>query len=230
MEEDNTFSIAEDIQFKVKGGGNVDKLTRGIKLTATADMPIDLDDYKTPGNYFSPNTENSQNIRNTPYTDGGFGLTVRELQTADYVRQELIYGRNTWMRHFDGESWSKWWRYQTTIVAETAAADYVIESGVSGGWTYRKWKGGTYEMYGTFEVTPPASTLRDTLYRTDNMTIAVPFTISSAVVSGTAVGHYWITNGGISDDDKITLRLMGTREFNTTTAIEVRLSVVGTYE
>ena len=116
-----------------------------------------------------------------------------------------------------------------TTVPETASVDYVIETGSSDGWTYKKWKGGTYEMFGTFTVTPSESTLNSSLYRTNNMTIAIPFTIKSAYVSGTAVGHYWITNGGISGTAAITLRLMSDKTFSTTTAIEVRLMVVGTY-
>lgn len=235
IEEDQCFDIAEDITLKARGpiqaigGGNVDILTLGTKLTATADAKISLNDQKTPGNYYSPNAENSQYISGSPYSAGGFGLTVRQLQTTGYLRQELFYGRTTWIRHWDGTVWSDWWRYQTTTVPETASVDYVTETGVSGGWTYKKWKGGTYEMFGTFEVTPTGSAIRETLYRTENMTIEVPFTISSAYVSGSAVGYYCITNGGISGNSKITLRLMSDREFSTTTAIEVRLTVVGTY-
>ena len=234
VEDDNTFAIAEDITFEARGpvkarGGNIDILVLGKMLTATADDPISLNDFKTPGNYYSPNAENSQHIEDSPYTAGGFGLTVRELQTTSYIRQELFYARTTWIRHFDGTDWSDWWRYQTTTVAETASTDYVVETGTSGGWTYKKWKGGTYEMFGTFTVTPSESTKNETLYRTNNMTIAVPFKISSAYVTGTVVGYYWITNGGISGTDKITLRLMSDKTFSTTSAIEVRLHVVGTY-
>lgn len=235
VEEDNTFSIAEDITFKAKGpieakgGGNIDTLVLGIQLIATADAPLSLNDYKTPGNYYSPNAENSRYITNCPNTEGGFGMTVRQLQTTGYIRQELFYGRTTWIRHWNGEEWSEWWRYQTTTVPETASVDYVIETGSSGGWTYKKWKGGTYEMFGTFTVTPTESTLNSSLYRTNNMTIAVPFAIKSAYLSGSAVGHYWITNGGISGNSAITLRLMSDKTFSTTAAIEVRLTVVGTY-
>ena len=234
--EDNSFAIAEDIDFVAKGridargGGNVDCLKLGVRLTATAASPLSLNNVITPGSYYSPNAETSQYITNSPRGNaGGFGLRVREIQTSGYIRQEQYYGRTTWVRHWDGSVWSDWLRYLTTTVDETAATDYVIETGVVGGWTYKKWKGGTYEMFGTFEITPSASTQRDTLYRTDNMTIAAPFAISSAYVSGTVVGYYWITNGGITGDGKITLRLMGTRAFDTTTAIEVRLMVVGTY-
>ena len=243
IEEENCIDIAEDIKLRVRGpfeavfastaeddsGNTVDYLKLGARITATAAAPKSLNDYKTPGNYYSPNAENSQYIDHSPHTEGGFGLIVRELQTTGYIRQELFYGRTTWVRHWNGSDWSDWWRYLTTTVAETAAVDYVIETGSSGGWNYRKWKGGTYEMFGTFEVTPPASTLRESLYRTDPMTITLPFTISSAIVSGTAVGYYWITNGGISGTSKITLRLVSDKEFSTTTAIEVRLTVAGTY-
>ena len=243
IQEDNCIDIAEDIKVRIRGpfealfastaeesdGNTVDYLKLGARITATAAAPVSLNKFKTPGNYYSPNAENSKYITDSPNTESGFGLIVREMQNSNYIRQELYYGRTTWIRHWNGEEWSDWWRYLTTTVAETAAADYVVETGVKGGWTYKKWKGGTYEMFGTFEVTPPDSTLRETLYRTDNMTIDVPFEISSATVTGTAVGYYWITNGGISGTSKITLRLMSDREFDTATAIEVRLSVVGTY-
>lgn len=236
VEDDNTFAIAEDITFKAKGplqalgGGNIDCLTLGTKLTATANEPISLNNIKTPGNYYSPNAANSQYIAGSPYTAGGFGMTVREMQTTGFIRQELFYGRTTWIRHFDGESWSDWWRYQTTTVPETACADYVIETGVTDGWTWKKWKDGTYQAFGTFEVKPSESTQNESLYRTNNMTIALPFNISSAYVSGTAVGYYWITNGGISGDSAITLRIMSDKAFDTTKAIEVRLTVMGKTE
>lgn len=243
IQENGCIDIAEDIKVRIRGqfellspspanemsGNTVDYLKLGAKITATAAAPVSLNSIRTPGNYYSPNADNSQHITDSPYTAGGFAMTVRELQTASYIRQELFYGRTTWIRHYDGTDWSDWWRYQTTTVPETAAADYVVETGTDGGWTWRKWKGGTYEMHGTFEVTPTSSTVQETLYRTNNMTIEVPFPISSAIVTGTAVGYYWITNGGISGTQKITLRLMSDKTFSTTTAIEVRLAVAGTY-
>lgn len=236
VEDDNTFAISEDIIFKPKGpiqalgGGNIDTLVLGKKLTATADTPISLNDIRTPGNYYSPNAENSQYIAGSPYTAGGFGMTVREMQTTSYIRQELFYGRTTWIRHWSGTEWSDWWRYQTTTMAETASVDYVIETGTTGGWTYRKWKSGWYQLFGTFDVKPSESTINGSLYRTNNMTIAVPFDIKSAYVTGTAVGFYWITNGGISGDSAITLRIMSDKTFSTTNTIEVRLVVEGIYE
>lgn len=210
-------------------GGSIDSLKLGTRITATKDFSVSLNDYKTPGCYYSPNADISQYITDSPYTAGGFALAVRELQSTSYIRQELFYARTTWIRHFDGTEWSDWWRHQTTTVAETASVDYVVETGTKDGWTYKKWKGGTYQAFGIFEVTPTSSTLNSALYRTNNMTIDLPFNVESAIVTGTAVGHYWITNGGISGNKAITLRLMSDKTFSTTTAIEVRLEVVGTY-
>ncbi len=232
VEEDNTFAISEDITFKTKGpidaqgGGNIDILVLGTKLTATADVPITLNDYKIPGNYYSPNGENSQYIADSPYIAGGFGMKVRQIQTADHIRQELFYGRTTWIRDCDGDEWSEWLYYQTT---ETARADYVVEIGTNSGWTYKKWNSGTYEMFGTFTVTPTEASLNASLYRTNDIIVDLPFPISSAYVSGTAEGHCWITGGSVSGDSAITVRIISDGEFNTTEAIEVRLTVVGTY-
>ena len=244
IETDNCIDIAEDITVRIRGpfeatyvstaaesdGNTFDYLKLGAKITATAEKPVSLNNYKAPGNYYSPNAETSQYITDSPNTEGGFGLIVREMQNTSFIRQELFYGRTTWIRHWNGTEWSEWWRYLTTTVAETAAADYVVETGVSGGWTYKKWKGGSYEAFGTFEVTPSEVTLNNTLYRSNNMSIALPFAISSAYVVGTAVGFYWITNGGISGDGAITLRIMSDKELSTTGSIEVRLVVMGIYK
>lgn len=211
-------------------GGSVDSLKLGTRLTATEAAPISLDDVKTPGIYYSPNAENSKYIANTPYAEGGFGLEVRELQHKDYIRQTVYFGRTTIWRHYNGTEWSDFVRVMVSTEFDTACTDFVIETGTADGWRYKKYKSGTYEMFGIFTVTASESTLNGTLYRTNNMTITAPFTIASAFVSGTAVGHYWLTNAGISGDSAITLRIMSDKTISTTTAIEVRLHVVGTYK
>lgn len=212
-------------------GGSVDSLKLGTRLTATEAAPISLDDVLTPGCYYSPNAENSQYIANCPYTDGGFGLKVRELQHKDYIRQTLYFGRTTLWRHYNGSEFSDWVRVMVSTWFDSACTDYVIETGTAEGWRYKKWKGGTYEMFGIFHVTASESTLNGTLYRTNNITIAAPFTITSAFVSGTAVGHYWLTNAGkTASTSAITLRIMSDETISTTAEIEVRLTAFGTYE
>lgn len=210
-------------------GGSIDSLKLGTRLTATAEAPISMDDVLTPGMYYSPNAENSQNIAGSPYTEGGFGLEVRELQHRDYIRQTVFFGRTTIWRHYNGSEWSDWVRVMVSTEFDTACTDFVIEQGKSGGWTYKKWKSGTYEMFGEFDVAPGTSTLNGTVYRTGSITIQAPFTISSAVVSGTAVGYYWISNGGVSGTSAVNIRIISDKTISATT-VTVRLYVVGTYE
>lgn len=217
-----------DIDGFVHGGG-IDNLTLGTMLTATKEAPITLADILTPGCYYSPNATNTQYITDSPYTEGGFGLEVRELQHKDYIRQTMYFGRTTIWRHYNGSEWSDWVRVMVSTEFDTACTDFVIAQGESGGWTYKKWKSGTYEMFGTFELTPSESTLHTSLYRTDSMSISPPFTITSAYVSGTAVGHYCITNAGISSGGNVILRLMSDSAISTSSSIEVRIHVVGTY-
>ena len=95
-------------------GGAIDSLKRGDRITATAAAPVDLNNYKTPGCYYSPNAENTSHISNSPYTGGGFILVVREFHAANSARQELFYGATTWLRAFDGSAWGAWVKIQTT--------------------------------------------------------------------------------------------------------------------
>ena len=206
----------------------MDSLKLGTRLTATAAAPISLDDVKTPGIYYSPNAENSKYIANTPHTEGGFGLEVRELQHKDYIRQTVYFGRTTIWRHYNGTEWSDFVRVMVSTEFDTACTDFVIETGTSGGWTYKKWKNGTYEMFGEFDVAPGTSTLNGTVYRTGSIAIPAPFTIEDAMVSGTAVGFYWLSNGGKSGTNAVNIRIISDKAITAST-IAVRLHVVGTY-
>ena len=88
-------------------GGAIDSLKLGTEIAATAAAPIDLNNYKSPDCYYSPDASNSANVKNSPYTSGGFVLVVRELPGSG-VRQEVFYGTTTKLRYFNGSSWSAW--------------------------------------------------------------------------------------------------------------------------
>lgn len=88
-------------------GGAIDSLKLGTKITATAAAPIDLNNYKSPDCYYSADASNSANVKNSPYTAGGFVLVVRELPGSG-IRQEVFYGTTTKLRYFNGSSWSAW--------------------------------------------------------------------------------------------------------------------------
>lgn len=211
-------------------GGSVDNLTLGTMLTATAEAPITLADILKPGNYYSPNAANTQYITDSPYTEGGFGLEVRELQHKNYIRQTMYFGRTTIWRHYNSSEWSDWVRVMVSTEFETACTDFVIAQGTSDGWTYKKWKGGSYEMFGTFDVTPTTSDINSSLYRTNAIQVKTPFAITdNVVVSGTGTGHYWLTNGVYANANAISIRIMSDKTISLTASITVRLHVVGTY-
>ena len=87
-------------------------------------------------------------------------------------------------------------------------------------------------MFGKFLVTPTESTLHKSFYRTNSISIPSPFPMSLAIVSGSVMGYGFISNGGVSDviDEGIAFRLNSDEAISTTTATDVRLSVMGTYE
>lgn len=213
-------------------GGSVDSLKLGTLLTATEAAPIDLDDIKTPGCYYSPSGDNSKYILNTPYTGGGFGLEVRELQSASYISQTMYYGRTRLMRHFNGSEWSGWLRFLTTSYAESSANDFVTEAGTKNGWTYKKWKSGTYEMFGVFAVkTTEAGTAMGSLYYSEQFVLPAPFTVENACLSGSALSWFFPTSGGLASVDdannNIGFRLYRPTEFEAGLTISVRLQVTG---
>ena len=117
-----------------------------------------------------------------------------------------------------------------------AMADAVIEAGEYqtdyGKWYYKKWASGTYQMFGKFSVTPTESTLHKSFYRTNSISIPSPFPMSLAIVSGSVTGYGFISSGGVSDviDPGIAFRIISDEAISTTTAVDVWLSVVGTYE
>ena len=205
-------------------GGMVDNLMLGEMITATSAAPIDLNNYKTAGNYYSPSADNSKYISNTPYKDGGFGLIVREMQSANFIRQEIFYGRTNWQRHYNGSTaeWSDWLRYLMTDEATSTAVDFVTENGIQyiddtdqdkGFWRYRKWKSGAVDMNGVFRVTPELDSTQSSVVRySKQVQIALPFKVANFQFVGTpATNFFLLTNASIvtdaNGDNKIAFRL-----------------------
>ena len=182
-EDPNTLDIAEDWNVHVRGGlevggsSSVTSLKLGVKIPATATTPINLNDYKTPGNYYSAGADVSANITNSPYTEGGFGLVVRELQSTNYIGQEMHYARTRWVRHWNGSEWSEWTRNLITDTESGVCTDFVVEQGKSGIWSYRKWASGHAECWGSTSVTRTLSSAWGSLYVcSPTSAIAYPFT------------------------------------------------------
>lgn len=231
-----------DVGAPIHGGG-VDNLTLGTLLTATSASPIDLNTIKEVGNYYSPSAANSQYITNAPYTDGGFSLTVRELQSKNMIRQELFYGRTNWQRHYssaDG-AWSAWLRYLMTEYPETTTADFVTDIGVhqidaDSYWRYRKWKSGAVDLNGVFKVTPVMEDTTGTaaVRYSEQIQIPLPFKVENFQFTGTPASNYFLlTNAAITTDsegnNKIAFRLLRFTDF-ADMSLYVRIIAGGKYK
>lgn len=108
--------------------------------------------------------------------------------------------------------------------------DFVSEAGTSGGWTYKKWHGGTCELFGTFELTTTSdSTMLGSMFCSEEFLIPTPFDIDNAVVTGSANGMFMITNGDVNGGNNISFILLRPESFATGTNVVVNLHVVGTY-
>lgn len=114
-------------------------------------------------------------------------------------------------------------------ISKSECVDYDIEQDNVSGWTYKKQKNGTYEMYGTFEVSPTTTTFNSVLYHTEVLSVSPPFAVTSAYVSGTAAGTCWIIDAGISNEGDITFRIMSDSAIDIATPIKVHLYVIGNY-
>lgn len=234
-----------DVGMPIHGGG-VDNLTLGERIIATSSSRIDLDDIKAPGNYY---TTNGQYIYKLPDTDGGFTLKeftlevrettleVRETDVRKHIKQTLSYGTTTWLRHYNSTEWSQWIR----LVADVEFADYVVKEGTYevkgtlaeklGEWKYKKWKNGTYEMHGTFNLKPAQKTLvGGGIYRSEQITIAVPFDdITTAIVSGTATSSFFLAEGSLVNGG-IGVILFIPVSYSIGRSSNVSLHVTGEYE
>ena len=107
--------------------------------------------------------------------------------------------------------------------------DFVKEAGSSGGWTYKKWHRGTCELFGTFTLTTTSdSTEVGSMFSSEEFHITTPFSIDSAVVTGSADGMFLVTDGGTDGGNSIRFVLLRPESFDTGTNVVVKLHVVGT--
>lgn len=110
-------------------------------------------------------------------------------------------------------------------------ADFVVESGVSKGWTYKKWNSGYYEMFGQFDVKPTvAGTAMGSLYYSEQFSLPTPFKCDNAVVSGTSLSWFVVISGGLASVDganNIGFRLYRPTAFEAGITIDVRIHASG---
>ncbi len=119
------------------------------------------------------------------------------------------------------------------IPRESGATDFVIEAGEKNGWTYKKWKSGTFEMFGRFTVAANVEgTACGSMYYSEQFAIPTPFACSYAVVTGTATSWFIPITGGLANNDdpnNIGIRLFRPTAFAVGQESSVRLYATGEY-
>lgn len=106
--------------------------------------------------------------------------------------------------------------------------DNVTESETVDGWVYKKWSGGSYEMFGSFTVTTTMiCTDMGSMFCSEVFTLPVPFAMDSAIISGSADDLFLVTSGNRIDDNNISFVLLRPYSFDTGMDIHVRLFVTG---
>lgn len=77
--------------------------------------------------------------------------------------------------------WSSDGATQYTILDNALVKDYIVDQGISGIWTYRKWNSGLAECWGVYTMTSAATKSWGTLYYSDTLAprINYPFTFAS---------------------------------------------------
>lgn len=106
---------------------------------------------------------------------------------------------------------------------------WVVESGTSGGWSYRKYSDGTYDCWRKYDFTPSSSSSLGNIYYSNTGSVALPFTVTDGIAVGACNTELvWVANTFVSTT-AVSFRLGKGSALGTSTVYTVRLFVHGTY-
>lgn len=143
--------------------------------------------------YVKDNTDDLYVGKVTTYTANGTSNTtsfpVLKGHTYQVANQANVDGSHIYFRYYKFKN----------PTATCGLADFIVEQGTSGIWTYRKWNSGIAECWGTASLTPTWVSYTAGLYfSSPQPTISYPFTITDAIVTANpnAVGSNvgWVAN------------------------------------
>jgi hypothetical protein len=104
-------------------------------------------------------------------------------------------------------------------------------STANGVWDYKKWKGGTYQMFGNFTVMPSESNAKGALFNTNPIIIPLPFEVTSACVCGNTTEGRMLSDCVLSGSKKdVSFIIVGGNTENMLSTAAVSLIVMGNYK
>lgn len=173
-EKGNLLDVAWDMQ--VNGNINGVKIgTDNYVLGGSRDTITDENWIAKAPSFIGTYNQNDQwystlSLRHRNGLDDGtnYGLQLRSILTQE--------DNLSWRQNING-SWKGW----KTLLDSNNTADYVIEQGTSGIWTYRKWNSGVAECWGIYTMTSACTKAWGSLYYSDKLAprINYPFTFTS---------------------------------------------------
>ena len=99
----------------------------------------DLNNYKTPGKYYSGSGTTSATVTNAPTTSSGFGLIVMDGYYPGRVFQIALLNSGTMrMRYYDGSNWSQWASVLTNILPSNSYGASLPTAGTAGRIFFKK--------------------------------------------------------------------------------------------
>lgn len=107
-------------------------------------------------------------------------------------------------------------------------ADYIVEQGTSGIWTYRRWKSGIVEAWGSDNADITESNAIGGMYYSNIIYLNPPMKLATLLTAaGNADNLRWITNISMNAVGSIAFRLLSPNALNVGSKNTVRVSIVG---
>ena len=134
------------------------------------------------------NAKNSINMGGLNGQTGELVIRFSNPTTSTYPHNSYLYGGNpnatTAMGGYDGKNGRMIWNYNDVdnvfnigpsnlYIGGTKMVDFVVETGSTGIWDYRKWNSGDIECWGNMSVTPT------TVNGTNTITVTLPCTFAN---------------------------------------------------
>lgn len=110
------------------------------------------------------------------------------------------------------------------LSSNVADADYVIDAGTSGSWTYRKWNSGKVEAWCGYSFASAASTVWASPIRYWDKTINIPseiFSVAPRLMVSAQSNQYWVGGASASSATAGTVRVLTVA----TSSMAVNLSI-----
>lgn len=122
-------------------------------------------------------------------------------------------------------------KYERVAPIQVDASDYVVEQGVDGIWTYRKWESGLYEAWGIISASFAMTTALSPVYYaigTFDISSLDFTTIKCLDVTGNGTGYYLFTK--VEDYSTTQFRLTAFAQRSYTQTVTHHIQIIGTWK